>query len=310
MEESKIKLRAFEVISNCSNKSSADLLQVFSEQLAAIGKSKDRMVRLSLSKRDSEFDLCCNYEKKTVDSNEQLFGTMLRIKSAADVGDISEELLENKTFGIKDITQAKNQENSYKSVNRFYYFFKSNYLVCSLQGNRTIKSFETYINSLIGTENYHLIPLVNLTPEVKVSDVESISFGGGGTRLSRSESGCQRKLISVAKDWLGNLFREDVELKNFNLEDVSKAELILKFRKPKGMSEEDYRRKYGAILKPISDNDDVSIRDRTGRVIKGSEIECSKTVSIEKNEDGILNEAALSLEMGRYITEILNEKTI
>lgn len=115
------------------------------------------------------------------------------------------------------------------------------------------------------------------------------------------------RLFNIAKDMLSDLLKEQIDLKDIDLANVLTAKLILSFRKPRKMTEEEYQKEYGAVLKNIIDTDDIVFEDRKKRKIKGSTLERSKEVQIDTTENGLLNEADLQTEMTRFITELNNE---
>lgn len=70
------------------------------------------------------------------------------------------------------------------------------------------------------------------------------------------------------------------------------------------MSEEEYQRLYGAYLKPISDIDNISFKDKNGNQIKGKDVLKTKNVNIETTETGELVEPQLNQEMIRFLNEL------
>lgn len=303
-----VKLRAFVSSSTDMNKDAGELLNEVSKKLEETNNSEVRMMPLSSSNFDKEYDLCCTFEKSIIDNEDNLFGTMLRIKDAGDVGDISKELLSQKKFGVNDIINAKNNGMTYADVNRFYYLIKGKYLVCNLQGNYNIKGYEAYINWLLNTKVYQFNPKITVPDDVKLTDLKDMTFGGTPVTNPKKQAPQKRetKLIDLAKSLLFDFMKEDVNLKDIDLENVLTAKLILSFKKPRDMTNEEYQKQYGAVLRHIRDSDDVVFHDKNKRTIKGSEIESSRLVSINTLQNGVLNEAELKNEMIRFITEIEN----
>lgn len=93
-------------------------------------------------------------------------------------------------------------------------------------------------------------------------------------------------------------------LNDVDLSQIISAELILKLTKPRKMSEEEYQRLYGAYLKPISDIDNISFKDKNGNQIKGKDVLKTKNVNIETTETGELVEPQLNQEMIRFLNEL------
>lgn len=253
---------------------------------------------------------CCTFENNTIDNEQNLFGTMLRIKDAGEVGDISKKLLSKKKFGVYDIVSSKNTEASYADMNRFYFLIRGKYLVCNLKGHRGIKGYyEAYINWLLKTQVYKFDPKISVPKDIKLSDIKNMTFGlAPKTDAFKKDSDNKKfRLFNIAKDMLSDLLKEQIDLKDIDLANVLTAKLILSFRKPRKMTEEEYQKEYGAVLKNIIDTDDIVFEDRKKRKIKGSTLERSKEVQIDTTENGLLNEADLQTEMTRFITELNNE---
>lgn len=172
----KLKLRAFSnVVSGTNNdedkainSAPKTLAAEFNEKLEHTTSSQERMLPLNESKSDTEYDLCCTFKESVYDQKTYLFGTMLRIKKAEDVGDIPEELLAKKKFDISAILTGKKGNNSFSEINSFYFLMRGKHVVCTLQTNRTIKSFEAYINKLLKTQKNQLCPKLVKQGDLKI----------------------------------------------------------------------------------------------------------------------------------------------
>ncbi|QHJ78477.1 MAG: hypothetical protein [Bacteriophage sp.] len=312
----KLKLRAFSnVVSGTNNdenkaiKSAPKTLAAeFNEKLEHTTSSQERMIPLNESKSDTEYDLCCTFKESVYDQKTYLFGTMLRIKKAEDVGDIPEELLAKKKFDISAILTGKKGNNSFSEINSFYFLMRGKHVVCTLQTNRTIKSFEAYINKLLKTQKNQLCPKLVKQGDLKISDVRDITFGSTssvttGTKNSTTQ---QRKLINISVETLADFMKDEHSqvLSDVDLANVLTAKLILKIKKPRKMSDVEFERKYGAILRVVQDTDDITITDKDGKKIKGSDIELRKEIEIDLTENGMLNEIMLESEMVKFINDL------
>lgn len=307
---SKVKLRAFIITLKDMNKTS--LLDDLSTKLDNTNNSLDRMMPMNPSSSDEEFDLCCNYDKSNEFGAEHLFGTMLRIKRSNEVGNISDDLLSKKKFSVQDFINGNDHKSSYVNVNRFYFLIQYEYLICNLSGNRNIKSsFETYVNWLLNTQFYIFTPKLILPKEIKLTDLKEISLNSGIERSS--EKGVYHdeklKLISLGNKLLSLILSDHAELKDIEENDIITAKLILRIKKPRGMSKEDFQKEYGTFLKNINDSDAITFTDKKGRKFNGSKIERTKTTDISITDDGSLDEKQMRLDMLRFIDEIKNDDT-
>lgn len=310
----KLKLRAFSNVASDTNSDENKAINSapktiaaeFNEKLEHTTSSQERMLPLNESKSDTEYDLCCTFKESVYDQKTYLFGTMLRIKKAEDVGDIPEELLAKKKFDISAILTGKKGNNSFSEINSFYFLMRGKHVVCTLQTNRTIKSFEAYINKLLKTRKYELCPKLVKQGNLKISDVRDMTFGSTSSIITdtKNSTSQQRKLINIGVETLASIMKDGIGLRDIDLENVLTAKLILKIKKPRKMSDNEFEKKYGAILRVVQDTDDITITDKDGKKIKGSDIELRKEIEIDLTENGMLNEIMLESEMVKFINDL------
>lgn len=312
----KLKLRAFSnVLSGTNNdenaaiKSALKALAVeLNEKLENTKSSQERMLPLNESTSDTEYDLCCTFKESVYDQKTYLFGTMLRIKKAEDVGDIPEELLAKKKFDISAILTDKKGNNSFSEINSFYFLMRGKHVVCTLQATRTIKCFETYINWLLETQKNHLCPKLVKQGNIKLSDVKDMTFGSTSSIITGTQNSTtqQKKLVNIGLEALASIMKDEhaIGLRDVNLENVLTAKLILQIKKPRKMSDDEFEKRYGAVLRVVQDTDDITITDRKGKKIKGSDIQLRKEIKIDLTEEGMLNEAMLESEMVKFINDL------
>lgn len=71
------------------------------------------------------------------------------------------------------------------------------------------------------------------------------------------------------------------------------------------MSKQDYEKMLGATLKPINDIENVKFKTKDKkRLVSGKDLLKTKTVEIEKTENGYLVEEQLKQAMAYYLQEI------
>ena len=266
-----------------------------------------RQMRLNQQDSKKEEDLISYYnasKEKTF-----LFGTMLRVSLGGDVAHITKSLFENKIFTLNELINTKNDK--YVAVYRSHYYFcmDNKNLVTNLPLNRTVSGLQTYINFLLETEDFELTPIIISSPQSKLSDLKCITVKNPFSN-SKTQNNTENKSIKIDKnlfEFVKKLFKDTQNLNEIDLSQIISAELILKLTKPRKMSEEEYQRIYGAYLKPISDIDNISFKDKNGKRIKGKDILKTKDIDIETTETGELVEAQLNQEMIKFLKE-LNEK--
>ena len=103
---------------------------------------------------------------------------------------------------------------------------------------------------------------------------------------------------------MSKIFLDTDSLKNIDLKQIVSAELTLKLIKPKKMTEADYQQKYGAMLKPISDLENITFKDNLGNSITGEKIRKIKPILIEQTDNGYISEQQLNTEMATFLREL------
>ncbi len=99
------------------------------------------------------------------------------------------------------------------------------------------------------------------------------------------------------------------QLNDMMLSQMISAELLIKFKKPRRMTDDEYSRALGAYLKPVSDLDNVSFKRKDNKTeVKGKDLLLTKSVSIETTQSGKLVEHHLLQEMSKFLLELSNEK--
>ena len=103
--------------------------------------------------------------------------------------------------------------------------------------------------------------------------------------------------MSIKEAILKKLFQETDSLKELMNADICSADLVIKFSKPKGMSEDEYKRKtIGALLKPIEDPDTVKLSTK-GKKIQGSHVLKTEIVTVDNDDNGAVSEQEIYQKM-------------
>lgn len=117
-----------------------------------------------------------------------------------------------------------------------------------------------------------------------------------------------KNIQNIAKSALAILLKEQATLEDIVLDEIISAELLIKFKKPKRMTDDEYKKKLGAVLKPVADLDNVSFRSKkTGKMVMGKDVLYTKLVSIETTSSGHIVEQQLIQEMAKFLDTLIQE---
>ncbi len=304
-KQADIKLRAFIITQNSSiTQESADILPELTDKLSATA-AKDRMLKRSSEKEDKEHDLVSSAEF----DNNTIFGVMLRVELDSTSPQVPNNLLEFNSFSLSDLKDEDKKNTIYK--NHYYFCINNTHLVTTLSGNTTIIGYQTYINWLLNsaTQQYEITPLCKSTPEVKLSDIKEIVFEDDSILLSHNRQSktvaedTSDKIYNIALDGIKHILSDTIDLDDEEIKRVVSARLLLKLKKPRGMSEEEYRKKFGAILKPVSDTDHLHYVSKQGQRLKADTVAVTKNITVETTGRGFLVEEQLRQSMIQFLNE-------
>lgn len=304
-KQAEVKLRAFSISQSINiTQPSANLTPFVHEKLKAT-VAKDRLLKRSSNKEDKEHDLISSSKL----DNDIVFGVMLRVELDSASHQVPRDLLAAQSFELSDLQGEDTQNTIYK--NHYYFCFNDKHLVTNLPGNTTIIGFQTYLNWLLDTATmpYEITPLCKSTPDFKLSDIKSIVFEDDSILLSSQVTSkttvedTTNRLIDLAWAEVKNLFSETVDLTEEELKHMVSARLFLKFKKPRSMTEEDYQKKLGAILKPVSDTEHLHYISKSGQRVSATSITVTTPVNIETTGRGFLAEEQLRQAMILFLNE-------
>lgn len=297
----KVKLRAFKF--SCSDiKKGLSSLPNDIYGKASISNVQSRMMPLNEEVVDK--DLCCHYMMVN-GANNTLFGTMIRLKSSGDVQHLPDTLLNKNSFTLTELEAAG--AAGYKVTDHYYYCTNGNHLVTTLRTGTTIKRLETYLNWLLGTNAYSATPVVQVPPGRTLANIESITFQKPFVPVHQTTGTPSRSLFfgeKTIKDFISNLVVEAKSLQDIDIEQIASAQVIFKFKKPRKMTEEEYQKILGAVMKPIADQDEVLFKDKKHGTIKGSVIERSEQIEVDTTDSGVIVEEGLRQGMTRFLSAL------
>ncbi|HFE9653323.1 hypothetical protein OHW45_06080 [Acinetobacter baumannii] len=306
------KLRAFEIINSDINKKQSDLGDKLRSKLQTSIAVNDRRMLLNAEDPQKEEDLISDFAKNS-SVGDPLFCTMLRVALGNNVHHIDGTLFSKPNFTISELNNSiVNAEAIYK--NHYYFAVNNNFLITNMPGNLTITRLQTYLNWLLN-DLYELNPLVAEDAMPELSNIKDIVVRDpvtGGNIASTAGKPTFGKTFNIGKaaiELVKQALNDTKDISDHQLEQMISAKLVIEFKKPKKDDDEQIKRAFGALLKPVSDLDNFEFMTRGNkRIIKGKKILRVKEVTIETTDSNLLNEAQLSQEMNRFIRELENER--
>lgn len=296
-----VLLRAFS-ISEMNEKLSANplnLADLLFEKLEET-KVKSRIMLLNKDDEEKTSDSISYYDKR----GGITLGTMLRTTGDDKVGHVPTRLMENQKFSISEIKNSKVKESViYKS--HYYFALNDKFLVTNLASNIMITRFQAYINWFIKEPLFEFLHLVDEIPDLKLSDVKSISISDP-QRVKRNENLIESKTLSLnhIKGIVRKIFTQTKGLNDIDIEKIIDLRLLLKFYKPKTMKKDEYNRLMGLCLKPVGDLTNVAFIQKNNKRITADRLVKTKPVSVERIKNDLISEQSLFDEMSKFIKEL------
>lgn len=297
-----IDLRAFSLKAQNLTSNSSEYLNSLIKELKSTSVKKRQML-INQDDPSGEQDVISNYLVQDEQYNKNLCATFMRMSPNAKDEHIDKKYLENNTLKIEDISFHETKTDA-QHKSHFYFCMNDKYLVTALlPKNTTITRVQTYINWLLGISTLELTPIIEAPDGKKLSDLKLIKFSDpfcDQPDMFKDTVYLQDKL----SDFMSKIFLDTESLKNIDLGQIISAELTLKVIKPKKMAENDYQNKYGAILKPIADMENITFKDKLGNTITGDRIQKIKSILIEQTDNGYISEQQLNTEMATFLREL------
>jgi len=309
-----LKLRAFEIQNNELSQSNSGLLSILSQKLRG-SVAQNRRMRLNVDDPKNEEDLVSDYDVK---ENYLVLGVVLRIMPSDDVPNIPDELFDQEKIEMNELDTIHTQSsNIYKE--HYYFMLNNRYLITTLSSNKPITRFQTYINWLLdkerGTKLFEFTPIIKPAPEVRLGDLKEIKISDTSIRtvsnggVNNSNDDFVQKIKNLGKEAISFFLNDTQNFSEIELEQIVSAELLIKFAKPKKKDEENLKRSLSALLKPISETDNVVFRPKKGPAIKGCDLLWTKSVEIDTTETNKISEPQLFQEMEKVLSELENENS-
>lgn len=307
-----IKLRAFEIVNNAISKN-LQVANLLKQKLDSSTSSNERRMLLSEDDPKKEEDLISHFN---TDRNNVVFATMLRIAPGDNVQHIDETLFQKANFSISDLLNAKlNTSAIYKD--HYYFLLSDRFVVTNLSSRTTITRLQTYLNWFLG-ELLELNPIIELKEEYDLSNVRSLVIqdpeNKNTTNIdSTAKDNANSTVVSKFKDithfaieHVKELFADAEDLDEIDFSQLVSAKLLIQIKKPTKNSPEDVKKAFSAMLKPVSDLDNISFKTRNGTSVTGNQLQKIKQVEVDTTDTGKLNEQTLFQQMELFIKELEN----
>ena len=117
-----------------------------------------------------------------------------------------------------------------------------------------------------------------------------------------------KDITNIAIEHLRELLKDANDLEDIDFSQLVSAKLLIQIKKPTKNSTEDVKKIFSAMLKPVSDLDNISFKTRGGKSVTGSELEKTKQVDVDTTDSGKLNEKTLLQQMEIFIKDLESEK--
>ena len=266
---------------------------------------------MPLNKQESsESDLISDFS--IGGKNRFIMGTMLRIVQSSEAPIITDDMLKQESFKVSSInSEATEREKT--CLDFFYFCMSDEHIVVTLKSNKSINRLETYVNWILDTSESG--EHVSFNPEIDVdslsaADIKKITVGSSfdfsvkdGSPGVKGEV-VKTKLLDVTSEVFNTIFLETASLDDLMNANICSANLIIKFTKPRGMDEDEYKRKTaGAILKPLENPNNITFQGKEKR-IKGSSVLKTEEVEVECLENGAVSEQEVYQKM---LQKLLNK---
>lgn len=234
-----------------------------------------------------------------------LFGLFIRMKGG-ELAHILKDHLSKPAISFTEIAKEA-EENVAGIVQAYSYFLCNNKVLIYMPGGLTIKSFQTYISWLLSKErtpnNYIFNPILKKQGAIPIKDVKEIIIADSFFYNVATNKTVTKYFNLFRKDLLKQLINNSDDLADIDEENIISAKIELKFNTKKI----DKEKRLTAAIKSI-DQDDIIIKDKSGKTIKGSEYIEKRVEKIETTKAGFPIEEQVKQIMVKFFNELVSIK--
>lgn len=182
----------------------------------------------------------------------------------------------------------------------FYFCLSDKRLIVTLDSRSGISRFEVYLNWLLNTvdsgETIKFTPMVD-EESISIADIKRITIGDSYDLMMDSSSNqgetVQSKMVNLTGEVFKKLFSDTASLRDLMDAKICSANLVIRFSKPRGMDEEEYKRKTaGTILKQLEDTNSVRFQAK-GKKIAGSQVLKTEQIEVDSDDKGAVSEQSV-----------------
>lgn len=300
-KQKNILLHAYDVENADINSDVSDIYDVLFRRLNRDESANDR--RMKLNSVSSEEDVISDF---AVYEN-CIFCVLMRISPTEEIATIPDSFFKGKTVQLSSSQNTK--EPTVTVLNTSYILVGKEFVISSLPPSQ-IKRLQIYLNFLLSFEgkerNYNFAPTIVVPDGIKLSEMKEFIIGDQ-CHVPTAVSGGSKtdfRVMNVAVEFLKELAKITPDIDTLLKNNILNARLLISFTKPRKMSEEDYKKVLGAYIKPISDIEDVKIKLKNKKTLKGKDVLRTKNVVIERLDQIRLNERDLEYEMKEFLREV------
>lgn len=296
------QLRAFSITRQNQpvTKQQQSIVELMQEKLQSEKRSaENRTMLLNKDDPDKISDSFPYYETR----GSIILGSIMRISNSEKVQHIPSELMKKEKFSVSDITSSEIKDNKIY-ISHYYFAMNDKFLVTNLPLTTTISRFQAYINWFLKDIQYEFAPIIDKAPNLKVSDLRKITISDP-MNIKKDEVKTKWIDLKKLKDTIiKSLLKDTKNLDDIEMGRIISAQLLLKFIKPKDMSEEDYKKAMGIYLRPISDLNNVVFTEKNNRKLSADKLVKTKMILVEKTESGFISEQQLFDEMNTFLASL------
>lgn len=301
-----IQLRAF-AISPQDPKittQSASIVELLTKKLNET-TAGERVVLLNKDDPSKISDSLPYFDIRNKDKNRIVLGVIMKISMSENVQFVANNLLKQQKFSVAQM-KANHTNGNQVYLSHYYFALNNKFLVTNLPMNTTIRGFQAFMNTIIKDHLFEFTPLVETAPEFRIADLKQLSITDPSIHKTTENStkGIKRKWVILKNSLLKMILKDIKGLDEVEAARVISAKLLLKFIKPKDMSDDDYKKIMGFCLKPISDLENVVFTNKKKQSFSADKLLKTEVVPIDRNEDGFISEPQLWDSMTSFIAKL------
>ncbi len=296
-------LQAFDIEHEDINSNCSDLYSVLCQRLNRDTTANDR--RMALNSSSNEEDVLTDFNI----SETGVFGVLLRISPTDQVAMIPDSLFNEKTVRLEN--RLDSTEQTVTVLQTAYFFVGKKFIISTLPPSQA-KRLQVYFNFLLsfgGEERfYNFVPTIVVPDGIRLNEMREFIIGDNchvPTSATNGEgTSTGMKIINIAAELVKSLTSITPEIDELIKKKILNARLLITFSKPRKMTEEDYKKFLSAHIKPIADSEDIKIKLKNQKTLKGKDVLLTKKVSIERLDAIRVNERDLLYEMKTFCREL------